>query len=119
MLERITTMLYFRRLAAISTLGFLALTTAAHAAQLVVNGSFSSTTNGPGQLDYITEATGWTNDNYRTGYNFIFSSGSADTTGVSSQYGPDDLELWGPGNGSNNGLPASSPDGGNYMAMDG
>ena len=29
------------------------------------------------------------------------------------------VKLWGPGDGSANGLPASSPDGGNYIAADG
>ena len=35
---------------------------------------------------------------------------------------PDNTATWvfgGPGNGSSNGLPASSPDGGNYLALDG
>jgi hypothetical protein len=82
-------------------------------ANLVTNGSFSSTTNGAGQLGYNTALTGWST----TGYNFLFPSGSADSTGVPGQYG--NLQLWGPGNGSANGLPASSPDGGNYVGMDG
>jgi hypothetical protein len=81
--------------------------------QLVNNGSFETTSNGAGQMGYNTNATGWTT----SGYNFIFSSGSADTTGVTGQYGT--LKLWGPNDGSNNGLPASSPDGGNYIGADG
>jgi hypothetical protein len=100
---------------AIITLAFAALATSAHATNidLVTNGSFETTTNGGGQLGYNTDATGWTTN----GYNFVFTSGSADTTGTPSQYG--NLQLWGPGNGSANGLPASSPDGGNYVAADG
>ncbi len=93
----------------------VALSTFAISAQasLVFNGSFEETTSGAGQMDYNTNATDWAT----TGYNFIFSSGSADTTGVTGQYG--NLQLWGPGNGSANGLPASSPDGGNYIGADG
>jgi hypothetical protein len=82
-------------------------------AQLVTNGSFEQTSSGSGQMGYNTAATGWTT----SGYNFVFSSGSADTTGVTGQYG--NLKLWGPNDGSNNGLPASSPDGGNYIGADG
>jgi hypothetical protein len=79
---------------------------------LVTNGSFEVTTNGGGQLGFNTNATGWTT----TGYNFLFTPGSADTTGVAGQDG--NLQLWGPGNGSNNGL-TTSPDGGNFVAADG
>lgn len=82
-------------------------------ANLVTNGSFETTTNGNGQLGYNTNATGWT----VTGYNFIFASGTADTSGAVGVYGG--LQLWGPNNGSSNGLPASSPDGGNFVAADG
>ena len=80
---------------------------------LVQNGDFEMTTAGGGQLGYNTDATDWTT----TGYNFLFPSGSADTTGVIGSDG--NLQLWGPNNGSANGLPASSPDGGNFVAMDG
>jgi len=92
----------------------LGLTSVAHA-DLVVNGSFESTgtslstwtggsTVGP---------TGWNS----SGYNFLFTPGSADTTGVNGVDG--NLKLWGPNDGSNNGLPATSPDGGNYIGADG
>ena len=72
-------------------------------ADLVFNGSFESTTNGAGQLGFIVDRAGkivWTDDGGATGVD-----GS--------------LELWGPNDGSSNGLPASSPDGGNYIAADG
>ena len=82
-------------------------------ANLVTNGSFETLTNGAGQLGYNTNATGWTT----TGYNFVFASGTADHAGATGQYG--NLQLWGPGNGAANGLPASSPDGGNFIAADG
>jgi PEP-CTERM motif len=82
-------------------------------AGFVVNGSFENITNGNGQLGFNTTATGWTT----SGYNFLFASGTADTTGATGSAGP--LKLWGPGDGSANGLPASSPDGGNFVAADG
>ena len=93
----------------------LSLTLAAPAARanLVSNGGFETTTHGPGQFDNNTVATGWSSN----GYNFIFAAGTADTTGSSGQYGA--VSLWGPNNGSANGLPAASPDGGNYVGADG
>jgi hypothetical protein len=97
----------------------LAFTLPAAATNLVTNGSFETTTAGGGQLGYNTNATGWTNanNNGTWGYNFLFTPGSADTTGVTGVSG--NLKLYGPGNGYNNGLPASSPDGGNFIAADG
>ena len=48
-------------------------------ANLVSNPGFETTTSGPGQMGYNTNATGWT---VASGsYNFIFASGTADTTG--------------------------------------
>lgn len=82
------------------------------AADLVQNGGFEQNTGG-GQLGFNTTAADWAT----TGYNFLFSPGSADTTGVTGQYG--NLQLWGPNNGSANGLPATSPDGGYYIGADG
>ncbi len=85
---------------------------AAHATSFS-NGGFETTTNGAGQLGYNTEATGWTT----TGYNFLFTPGSADTTGANGSDGG--IQLWGPNNGAANGLPATSPNGGNFVALDG
>ena len=87
----------------------------ARAKDLITNGGFEQTTSGPGQFDYQTKATGWTSAS--SSYNFIFGSGTADTTGSPGQYG--NIKLWGPGTGSANGLPASSPNGGNFVAADG
>ena len=81
-------------------------------ANLVTNGSFEMTTSGNGQLGYNTNAIGWTS----TGYTFIFAPGTADTTGAIGSIGP--AYLWGPGDGSPNGL-TISPDGGNFVAADG
>jgi len=93
---------------------FLALTISAQAANLVSNGSFELTSAGAGQLGYNTTATNWTSTG---GYNFIFAYGTADSTGSNGQYG--NVQLWGPHNGSNNGMPSGSPDGGNFIAADG
>lgn len=95
---------------AVSVLAFSA---PAGAVNLVQNGNFTATTNGNGQLGYNTNATSWTT----SGYNFLFAPGTADTTGATGVYGS--LTLWGPGNGSNNGLGASVPGGGNFVAADG
>jgi hypothetical protein len=91
-------------------------------ANLVSNGSFESVTdlsNNPistgGQVTTNVLLTDWTVPS--GGYTFVFPAGSADTTGVPGQYGT--LSLWGPNNGSANGLPASSPDGGNFVGQDG
>lgn len=87
----------------LSTLVFSVAASAAQATNLVVNGGFEETTNGGGQLGDNTDATGWSTD----GYNFVFTPGSADSTGVTGFYG--NLQLWGPNNGSANSLPATSP----------
>jgi hypothetical protein len=90
----------------------LAFAASAQATNLVTNGSFTDSTGG-GQLGFNTTATDWAT----SGYNFLFTSGSADSTGVNGSAG--NLKLYGPGDGSANGLPASSPDGGNYVGADG
>ena len=84
-------------------------------AQTLLNGGFETTTNGKGQLSYNTALTGWTVPS--GGYAFLFGSGTADTTGAVGQYGT--IKLWGPNDGSANGLTASSPNGGNFVALDG
>lgn len=80
-------------------------------ADLVTNGGFGSN-GGNGQLGFNTNATGWTS----SGYNFLYAPGTADTSGANGQFG--NVQLWGPGNGSANGLPATSPAGGYFVAAD-
>jgi hypothetical protein len=91
---------------------------------LVTNGGFETLTSGAGQLGYNTNATGWTSGTAAdAGYNFIFAPNTADTTGSTGEDG--NLTLWGPKSSatplgaSANGLPGTSPDGGNYLAADG
>ena len=85
------------------------------AATSFTNGGFETLTNGPGMLGFNTDAVGWTIGNYP--YTFVFAPGTADSTGSNGVFG--NLSLWGPNNGSANGLPATSPTGGNFIATDG
>ena len=98
---------------------------------LVTNGNFTNFTGGyngaPSQLANpshngtgYTTVTGWTVTDGT--YGFLMGSGTADTTGARSPQYNNTFNLWGPGTGGgsvNNGLTASSPDGGNYLALDG
>ena len=105
-----------KMMAMVATAGLAASLAGSAHAQLVTNGGFETTTHGGGQMGYNTDASGWTTN----GYNFIFTAGSADNPGVTGQYG--NLKLWGPNTtptSSANGLPASSPTGGNYVGADG
>ena len=105
------------RLLALGVLALAAtgLATEAKAVNLVTNGGFETlTTASPGQLGFNTNAVGWSVP--FNSYSFVFASGTGDTTGSVGQYGS--LSLWGPNNGSSNGLPASSPNGGNYIGSD-
>jgi hypothetical protein len=87
--------------------------TAVHAAtNLVTNGDFEQTSNGNGQFNVNTTVADWNS----VGYNFIFGPGTADSSGAVGTFGQ--LSLWGPQNGAANGLPASSPTGGNFVAAD-
>jgi hypothetical protein len=82
-------------------------------AGFITNGSFELTTNGNGQPGFNTTISGWTS----TGYNFVYAPGTADTTGAVGHDGT--VKLWGPGTSSANGLTATSPDLGNFIAADG
>jgi hypothetical protein len=84
------------------------------ASNLVVNGDFESN-GGNGQVGFNTTVTGWSMAKSPS-YTFVYAPGTADTTGAIGQYGSN--ALWGPGNGSANGLPATSPTGGYFIAQD-
>jgi hypothetical protein len=85
-------------------------------ADLITNGGFESN-GGNGQLGFNTSATGWSVPAPPGSYTFLYAPGTADTTGANGQYG--NVALWGPGNGVANGLPATSPAGGYFIAQDG
>ncbi len=94
------------------------LVTSAQASNLVLNGDFEQLLVPGSSMEFgsrysYQQVTDWTT----SGYNFVFTPGSADTTGAVGEYGG--LNLWGPNSGSNNGLPAASPASGNFLALDG
>jgi hypothetical protein len=85
-------------------------------ANLVSNGDFTAGSGAPGQLAFNATATGWSVPALNGSYVFDYTPGSADTTGALGQYGV--VKIWGPGDGSANGLTATDPAGGNYLASD-
>lgn len=99
----------------LTTAAFAALAFSANAANLVTNGGFETTTFTSATEINATNVPGWTTN----GYNFVFFPGTADTTGSYTPQFNGNLTLWGPNDGSANGLPASSPDGGNFVGADG
>lgn len=105
------------RLATLTVVAMAAIAPSVHASTItVVNGSFEQTLTRTssefGDLYPSQQVTGWTT----SGYNFVYRPNTADSTGANGQYG--NVQLWGPKNGSANSL-TGSPDGGNYLAMDG
>jgi len=88
---------------------------ASAATNLVTNGSFESSTFGPGQLGFNTSLTGWTVaapgslPNNSASYDFLFDATTAFTTGSTGQYGT--VALFGP-------PMTSDPDGGNFVGVD-
>ncbi|BDT69678.1 hypothetical protein os1_38700 [Comamonadaceae bacterium OS-1] len=83
-------------------------------ANLVQNAGFEQTTfTGSKQLIGANQVTNWTSN----GYNFLFTPGTATTTGSESARGGF-VKLWGPATGSANGF-RDSPSGGNWIAADG
>ena len=89
------------------------------AANFVQNGDFEETggvvlgsPGTSGMLMYNVWAANWTT----VGYNFLYTPGTADTTGAIGNADPNPVKMWGPGTGSANGL-AGSPTGGNYVAL--
>jgi len=88
----------------------------AQATSLLANGNFEQLKQ-PGVssqfgLYYASqEVNSWST----SGYNFVFTPGTADTTGAAGEYGQ--IYLWGPQNGASNGL-TTSPLGGNFLGFD-
>lgn len=108
------------------------------AANLILNGGFEVTTNGPNKqigtivgapiiAAKLTTLTNWTSGPEGSPYlNFVLSPGVGDTTGAKSKFA-EDLIFWGTGNTGTPDLPGmsmtvfpnASPSGGNYLALDG
>lgn len=90
---------------------------------LITNGGFE-VNGGNGVPGYNTTLAGWTNGSSGSpGYSFVFNAAPGTTSGTSADNGgasgpSGGLSLWGPGNGSINGL-KTSPDGGAFYAADG
>ena len=82
---------------------------------LAVNGSFE-TNGGNGQVNSNTSIADWSVPALNGSYVFVYAPGTADTTGANGEYG--NVSIYGPGNGNMNGLPATSPDGGFFIASD-
>lgn len=95
---------------------FAAFGGAAHASvNLVQNGGFELLSGAPNNPIDISQPTDWAP---YTGVQAVtYAPGTADTTGATYD-GGGTYYLWGPNNGSANGLPAASPAGGNYIAFD-
>ncbi len=88
---------------------------------LVSNGDFE-TNGGNGQLAFNTTAMDWSVPALNGSYAFLYNAGgggssgtTADNGGATGQYG--NVAIWGPGNGSSNGL-TLSPNGGAFVASD-
>ena len=100
----------------------LAASPASAVVNLVTNGSFETNT-GNGQLGFDTTALGWSVPNPVAGlsYAFLFNASgglsgtSADQAGAAGTLGV--AAIWGPDNGSSNGLKLS-PDGGAFISSD-
>lgn len=99
-------------------LGVVAMRPALAATELVVNGGFEQSTVAAssqfGDRWSQNQVTGWTSK----GYTFRFTPGTADDPQQRTQ-GDFPTTMWGPGNGVQNGLTATSPAGGAFIASDG
>jgi hypothetical protein len=107
---------------------FVATAPTAFAAPVVAggNGSFEMTTNGVGQLGSNTNLTGWNVNSGGGSFAFVLNSasgnsgpgqfGSFSLNGGTSNQGTDPINN---ANGANPQAVTASPDGGNYVALDG
>jgi hypothetical protein len=103
-----------RSVACFAALALLAIVTPARA-NLVVNGSFESTTlTGSGQVKFTGDVTGWTTS---TGVQlgFLYFPGTSNAQ-LTDQFGTNNFQL-AQGTGGNK-IPATSPAGGNFLVMD-
>ena len=89
---------------------------AGRAQNLVQDGHFTQLTLNEsaefGSLYPQQQVGGWAT----SGYNLVFLPNTATTSGATTSYGT--LQLWGPGDGANNGF-VDAPGGGNFIAADG
>ena len=110
----------FRAALAAAAVAAVSLAAPANAGPVIINGGFEALSPSvTGSTEFGARyagqvVTGWTT----AGYNYVFTPGTADTSGAVNEYNQH-LKLWGPGTGSSNGLTASSPAGGNFLGADG
>ena len=110
----------FQAALAAAAVAVILLAAPAHAGPVIINGGFESLSPSvTGSTEFGARyagqvVTGWTT----AGYNYVFTPGTADTSGAVNEYNQH-LKLWGPGDGSSNSLTASSPAGGNFLGADG
>ncbi len=104
-----------------TALALVGATPALAAVNLIQNGGFE-TNGGNGQIAFNTTAADWSVPALNGSYFFLFNAGgagasgsTADNGGSIGQYGT--VSIYGPGNGSANGL-TLSPDGGAFVASD-
>lgn len=125
--------MHFRRYLALSILSVAAVAPSSRAANLVSNGGFESWTGG--YTDSNGTHTSAINNNGLNGYSkltdwsvsphsgqflaWLMQPGQADTGGSWNTPYPGWFTIWGQGNGGPDFVPATSPDGGNFLVMDG
>jgi hypothetical protein len=105
-----------RSIACFAALALLAMVTPARA-NLVVNGSFESTTlTGSGQVHFNTgDVTGWTaSSGTSVPLGFLYFPGTSNAQ-LTDQFGTNNFQLW---QGITNTIPATSPAGGNFLVLD-
>ena len=95
--------------------GLLSAGSAGAVTNLAQNGGFETAVPANGELGFNTAVANWSVPAVPNSYVFIFAPGTADTTGSVGAGGT--VKLWGPGDGSANGL-TTSPDGGNFVGAD-
>ena len=97
-----------------AALAVLAMATPARA-NLVVNGSFETTTlTGSGQVQFNGDVTGWTT-NTSVPLGFLYFPGTQNAQ-LTDQFGANNFQLW---QGVTHTIPATSPDGGKFLVLDG
>ena len=106
-------------IACYAALALLALVTPARA-NLVINGSFETTTlTGVGQVQLnpaSPDVTGWTRTNSTScPLCFLYFPGTQNAQ-ITDQFGPNDFQLW---QGITSTIPNTSPAGGNFLVVDG
>jgi hypothetical protein len=100
-----------------AVLALLAIVTPARA-NLVVNGSFETTTlTASGQVHFNTgDVTGWTaSSGTSVPLGFLYFPGTSNAQ-LTDQFGTNNFQLW---QGITNTIPATSPDGGKFLVLDG